>query len=236
MDNNIECNIICWKNMFDNYCNIINDCNNSILSIGEIKNNLTKLLGNQKKDDIIFYKSIIDNSYFYLTNSLKIRKSKFIVDLNHILTCINECKQIEGITKSTFSSIIKDYKRMADKINNEIKNNTILKWVKNDRIDSLHELDTNMYEVMNYHIKIISNLYNMIELEKQFYCSDIIESNIENKDIFDSTESNIENKDTSYNKIGNLYIKKNIFENIFENISEISSINTSMSNIDLDYV
>ena len=216
MNNNIECNIICWENIFDNYCNIINNCNNSILSISEIKNNLTKLLGNQKKDDIVFYKSIIDNSHFYLTNSLKIRKSKFIVDLNYILTCINECKQIECITKSNFSSIIKDYKRMAEKINYEKKNNTILKWVKNDRIDSLHELDTNMHEVMNYHIKIISNLYNMIELEKQFYCSDaiyIIPDFIQSNSIKSNLlEFNIENKDTSYNnlnnKMGTFYIKK----------------------------
>ena len=42
---------------------------------------MIKLLGNQNEDDIIFYKSIIDNSYFYLTNSLKIRKFKIMKDI-----------------------------------------------------------------------------------------------------------------------------------------------------------
>ena len=49
-------------------------------------------------DDITFYKSIIDNSHFYLTNSIKIRKTKFINDLNYIWNLINNSKQMDDLT------------------------------------------------------------------------------------------------------------------------------------------
>jgi len=54
-------------------------CASNINSIIEIKNNLKNLLGHQDKDDIIFYKSIINNSIFYLSDSLKIRKIKVLL-------------------------------------------------------------------------------------------------------------------------------------------------------------
>ena len=53
--------ILIWEEQFNNYCDYETKCNNNINFIGEIKNNLNKYLGKQKKDDILFYKSLIKN-------------------------------------------------------------------------------------------------------------------------------------------------------------------------------
>ena len=81
---NTDKNIINWEEKFNRYCDLETKCIANIAAISEIKNNLKKLLGNQKKDDIVFYKSLIDNSHFYLLSSLKIRKIKFLKDLNYL--------------------------------------------------------------------------------------------------------------------------------------------------------
>ena len=54
-------NILAWEEKFNKYTEFENKINLNINNMNEIKNNLKKLLGNQKKDDIVFYKSIIDN-------------------------------------------------------------------------------------------------------------------------------------------------------------------------------
>jgi len=58
---NTDKNILEWEEKFNKYIDLESKCNVGINSIIEIKNNLKKLLGNQKKDDIQFYKSLIDN-------------------------------------------------------------------------------------------------------------------------------------------------------------------------------
>ena len=65
-------NIIKWNDYFTEYCEYEKKCIDNINAIGEIKNNLKKLLGNQKKDDLLFYKSLIESSHFYLVNSLRL--------------------------------------------------------------------------------------------------------------------------------------------------------------------
>ena len=96
-----ECNdnINNWTKLFTDYCDCEKICTDNLNVIGEIKNNLKKLLGNQKKDDIIFYKAIIENSYFYLSNCLKIRKIKFLKDINYIWTIIDIQTQIDDLLK-----------------------------------------------------------------------------------------------------------------------------------------
>ena len=176
MEENIKKNLINWDNIFNQYIEIEKVCLHDINSMNEIKNNLKKLLGNQKKDDIVFYRSIIDNSYFYLTSSIKIRKSKFIKDLNNIWYKIDECKQMDELSKSTFSALLKDYQKMADDINYARKNNTLLRWVKDDNVESLQDLENEMNELMNYHLNILSYFIKFVELEKTFYCGDTNEA------------------------------------------------------------
>jgi hypothetical protein len=168
--NNVEENIVKWESKFNTYLDVEITCNTLITEISEIKNNLVKLLGNQKKDDIVFYKSLIDNSFFYLTNSLKIRKMKLLKDLNYIWNLLDNKKTIEELNKTNFQSLLKDYRKMADDINQAKKNNTMLTWVKDDRIESLHEIESELDEIMDYHLKLIQFFHSSVELEKIFYC------------------------------------------------------------------
>ena len=167
---NTNKNIVDWEKKFNIYCDVEKKCIEHISSISEIKNNLNKLLGNQKKDDIAFYKSMIDNSHFYLTSSLKIRKVKLIKDLNVIWKMINEFRDMAELSKSNFNALLKDYEKMSKDIFYARENNTALSWVKNDMIESLEIIENDMNEVIEYHTNIIEYLYKMIELEKNFYC------------------------------------------------------------------
>jgi len=164
-------NIKSWEYKYVKYCDTENLCVQQIHNIYEIKNNLNKLLGNQKKDDIIFYKSIIDNSHFYLISSLKIRKAKFLKDLNQIWFQINDCKQMDELNKSNFNALLKDYEKMSKDIIYAKENNTILSWVKDDKIESLQLLENEFTEIMDYHCNMIEYLNKMTLLEKTFYCN-----------------------------------------------------------------
>jgi hypothetical protein len=168
--NNVEENISKWDTIFTVYLETESQCIILINEISEIKNNLKKLLGLQKPDDIVFYKSLIDNSFFYLTNSLKIRKLKMTKDLNYIWNQLDNKKIIEELNKSNFQALLKDYRKMADDINQAKKNNTMLTWVKDDRVESLHEIEKEMEEIMDYHSKLIQFFHSSVELEKIFYC------------------------------------------------------------------
>jgi hypothetical protein len=167
---NTDKNILEWEEKFNKYIDLESKCNVGINSVIEIKNNLKKLLGNQKKDDIQFYKSLIDNSYFYLNNSLKIRKIKFLKDLNYIWTMIDERKQMEEINKMNFLALLKDYRKLSEDINSAKKNNTILTWVKDDRVENLVSLEQEFNEIIDYHVKLIEFFFSAVEIEKAFYC------------------------------------------------------------------
>ena len=167
---NTDKNIINWEEKFNRYCDLETKCIANIAAISEIKNNLKKLLGNQKKDDIVFYKSLIDNSHFYLLSSLKIRKIKFLKDLNYLWAQIDERKQMDEVNKSNFIALIKDYRKMAEDIMQAKKNNTILTWVKDDKVENLQDLENDFHEIMDYHTKLIDFFSSNVELEKAFYC------------------------------------------------------------------
>lgn len=168
--NLIEENINEWIEMFNNYSNYELNCSNKLINLLEIKNNFKILLGNQDKDDILFYKSLIDNSYYYFTNSLKIRQLKFLKDINTIYSIISN-KKFEEINKNNFLIIIKDYKNISETINNAKKKPILLNWIKDDKVDSIIDFETNMHEVLNYHLKIICYLSICIDLEKEFFCN-----------------------------------------------------------------
>jgi hypothetical protein len=167
---NTDKTILEWEEKFNKYMEFENICNTNINNIIEIKNNLKKLLGNQKKDDIQFYKSLIDNSYFYLNSSLKIRKIKFLKDLNYIWNMIDERKQMDEINKLNFIALLKDYRKLSEDIINAKKNNTTLTWVKNDMVENLAEIEHDLDEIMEYHIKLIEFFSSSVMIEKAFYC------------------------------------------------------------------
>ena len=167
---NINDNLSLWESKFINYCEVEKLCLANLNNIYEIKQNLIKLLGKQKIDDINFYKSIIDNSYFYLLNSLKIRKIKFLKDLNMIWYEIDNLKHMNEINKINFMALLKDYQKMVSDINYAKENNTILYWVKDDKIESLQHIEKDMNEILIYHTTLIEYLNKIIKTEESFYC------------------------------------------------------------------
>jgi hypothetical protein len=95
---------------------------------------------------------------------------KGVKDLNYIWTCIDKNKQMDKINKDNFLSLINDYDKMVYNISTAKKNNTILTWVKDDKIESLHDLEKEFHEIMKYHINLIKSFSSSVELEKVFYC------------------------------------------------------------------
>ena len=162
--------LLIWEEQFTKYSEYEIMCIANINYIGEIKNNLNKYLGKQKKDDILFYKSLIDTSHFYLTNALKIRKIKLLKDMNYLWSKIDERKNMDEVNKSNFMAMIKDYRKISEDIISAKNNNTVLTWVKDDKVENLHELEDEFSEIMNYHIKLIEFFSANVDLEKAFYC------------------------------------------------------------------
>jgi hypothetical protein len=179
----IENNINEWNKLFSKYFELENKCYDNINIINELKNNFKNLLGNQEKDDILFYKALIENSHFYILNSLKIRQIKFIKDLNLIYYKIkiissNDRNKLFNIFSNEkkldlkdINIIIKEYNELAINITNSRYNNTILKWVKDDKINNLVDIENLIYDILKYHIKLIDFLLEYINIEKQFYLS-----------------------------------------------------------------
>jgi hypothetical protein len=159
-----------WDKIFKDYQDADAQCTSQIHSIMEIKNNLSKLIGNQRKDDIMFYKSIIDNSYYYLEKSLEIRKLKFIKDLNYIWHKIDDRKTLSELNTSNFSTLLKDFKKVVDDMYIAKLNNTSLSWVKDDTIISLEETHKEIDDILNYHLRLIKSFLNSVSNEHNFFC------------------------------------------------------------------
>ena len=166
---NTDNKLLIWEEQFTKYCEYEEKCNLNINYIGEIKNNLSKYLGKQKKDDVLFYKSLIESSHFYLLNALKIRKIKLLKDMNYLWSKIDDRKNMNEINKSNFFALIKDYRKVSEDILSAKSNNTVLTWVKDDSFDNLNEFENEFSEVMNYHLKLIEFFSASIELETAFY-------------------------------------------------------------------
>jgi len=159
-----------WDKIFKDYQDADIKCTTNIHSILEIKNNLSKLIGNQRKDDIVFYKSIIDNSYYYLAKSLEIRKLKFIKDLNYIWQKIDDRKTLTELNTSNFATLLKDFKKIVDDMYIAKLNNTSLSWVKDDTIISLEETYKEIDDILNYHLRLINSFLISVINEYSFFC------------------------------------------------------------------
>ena len=166
----IEKIINSWDKIFKDYQEAELKCTNYIHSILEIKNNLSKLIGNQRKDDILFYKSIIENSYYYLEKSLEVRKIKFIKDLNYIWHKIDDRKTLTELNNSNFTTLLKDFRKIVDDMYIAKLNNTSLSWVKDDTIISLEETYKEIDDILNYHLRLIGSFLNNVSNEYNFFC------------------------------------------------------------------
>jgi hypothetical protein len=159
-----------WELSLSSYLDKEILCMTNINSIVEIKNNLIKLLGNQKKDDIMFYKSLIESTHFYLTKSLNMRKVKLLNDLNFIWNRIESYKKMSEVNKTNFSALVKDYRKCSEDIMLAKQHNTNLNWVKNDKIENLEDIKNDLNEIMAYHTRLIDCFSITVDHERNFFC------------------------------------------------------------------
>jgi len=162
-----------WTKQFDLYKQLEQSCITDIAAIGDIKHNLKRLIGTQEEDDFLFYKVIIDNSQYYLKNSLKIRTAKFIRDLNIIHHKINGIESMEILERPSFAAILKDYQILSREVCDSRAGVTTLNWVKSNDIKSLDAINTTIDKTLRYHISLIQQLSLLCKQEKMFYCGDI---------------------------------------------------------------
>jgi len=182
-----------WNDLINIYFEIEEECISKINLINNIRNNLKKKLIYLNKDDILYYNCIIDNSYYYLKNSLKVNQIKFLKDLNNLLFKINKNNifKIITLTKTDINLIINSYVKLNNDIIELKKNNIEYKWIKED-IDNLQEIselssgicscktsidflqqdiENNIDKTINYHIKLINFLLSIIKLNYDFFNS-----------------------------------------------------------------
>jgi len=162
-----------WISEFTKYLNYITSSNKLLNNILSIKKNIINLMGKQDDDDIIFYKGLINNSYYFYSKSLDIRKKKMLRDLNSINNIIDKNDSINEINKTNFEIIIKKYIQLRINTGVRQKNNTKLTWVKSDIIESLYQFESDMDSLLKYHIKIISFFEQCLELETIFFCGNL---------------------------------------------------------------
>ena len=87
------------------------------------------------------------------------------------------------IKKSKDKEEMARYQKMADDINYAKQNNTILYWVKDDKVESLQQVEKDMNEILNYHINIIEYFNKFSEMERNFYCGETLKNTIDGKNI-----------------------------------------------------
>jgi hypothetical protein len=164
-------NIKKWSEMFDIYIEIEANYTMLLTKINELKNNINKIIGKQNVDDVIFYKSMLENSYFYLSNSLKIRKIKFQKDITNIFNKIDTSNKFEDINKPNFVLLMKDYKKVVDNESSK-KQSSSLAWIKDEKLNNFNDIEKDMLETMNYHITLMTVMNCVIKVEQQYYCGE----------------------------------------------------------------
>ena len=77
---------------------------------------------------------------------------------------------MDEVNKSNFMALLKDYRKMSEDISQAKKNNTILTWVKDDKIENLQNFENEFKEIIDYHVNLIEFFDSIVKLEKAFYC------------------------------------------------------------------
>ena len=172
IENDKNCKL--WLSKFVEYFNFVSQCEKDIIDISNIKKDIDALIGKQGENDIIFYKGLIDNSYYFYSKSLKIRKRKMLNDLNHIYQIICKKSSIENLNRTNFETILKKYIQVKMDTSILQKNATKLTWVKSDIIEDLNHFEKEIESTLEYHMKIISYFHQCLELEKAFFCGSVI--------------------------------------------------------------
>ena len=160
-----------WVALFDKYVEVDHDSHNCITQLNALKVNLNQLSGSQKKDDVQFYRSIIENSHFYLVSSLRVRRAKFLCDVSAIWNALRPGSSLVSADRNIFLALTRDIARGHEEIARAHRNCTTLSWVKKDQIDTLHDLEDDLEATLLYHNGLLAYFNTLAKLEFAYYSS-----------------------------------------------------------------
>ncbi len=128
----------------------------------------------QEKDDIYFYKGMIEDSYRYHIKSFDIKKKKAIFDLNEILeNSIFKKKgtplKVVTIDKKTIVLFEESFNKIRKHITDESKNKSKPVWIKDNHLERLENLTNEMIRIFKYHYEISLFFLESVLREIQFY-------------------------------------------------------------------
>jgi len=128
----------------------------------------------QDKDDIYFYKGMIEDSYKYHFKSYSIKKKKAIFDLNEILKNSIFIKKgtplkVINIDKKTINLFEESFNKIRDLIKEESNKKTKPIWIKDNHLERLENLTNEMIRIFKYHYEISLFFFESILREIQFY-------------------------------------------------------------------
>ena len=109
------------------------------------KNKLNDSGERQKKDDMLFYNSILKDSIYFYKKSLEIKRYKFIKDISEMNQFFNKDRfPLEDVNTTIFIEILQDYYKEL-----LMENGQDLQWIKDDNLVSLIEWKKDMSFTLN---------------------------------------------------------------------------------------
>ena len=127
-----------------------------------------------EKDDIYFYKGMIEDSYNYHIKSYDIKNKKAIFDLNDILeNSIFKQKgtplKVVNIDRKTILLFEESFNKIIKQIQDESKNKSKPIWIKDNHLERLENLTNELIRIFKYHYEVSLFFLESVLREIQFY-------------------------------------------------------------------
>lgn len=128
----------------------------------------------QDKDDIYFYRGMIEDSYKYHSKSYEIKKKKSIFDLNELLkNSVFKNKgtplKVINIDRKTIILFEESFNKIRSSISEESSKKNKPIWIKDNHLERLENLTNEMIRIFKYHYEISLFFLESILREIQFY-------------------------------------------------------------------
>jgi len=155
-----------WEKMFVNYITYISLIKKNIHSIKTKYNNLILIENNKKYENIVFIKYVLNSSLQYLTKIYKIKKKKFLFDINKVWkNLFKKNDLLDRIDIKTYKKIIGAYTLLIEKnnYNDDINVNKTLKSINVDK--DIINIQNSIYELLTFHNIIMKHLCIVTEIQ-----------------------------------------------------------------------
>jgi len=164
-----EAKKLMWVESFQTYTHYFNKCKELIDKLKIQKENLNEYIKNQDKDDLLFYKSMIDGVVHYYNSKLFIYKKKLFHDLTFIYKKLNdEVYKINCF--EDFKKLMTKYIKISQILENNKKNiSQTINWVKDDKLNCIKSIEEYIFKSLEYHNKLIKHLHDILQLESNFH-------------------------------------------------------------------